>query len=105
MSLLSRSLEQVLNHNVDGLLLCDLCDEETLDEREGIYTAVKERLLKEDKQYLLGLSGQGKIDDIEHARKFGVSIFEVNYPFLLAEKHIALIEEKGIYSEKHPIKK
>lgn len=39
----------------------------------------------------MALAGMGKIQDIEHARKFGYTHFEVNYPFYLAEKKIALI--------------
>ena len=38
----------------------------------------------EGKKFILGLAGLGKIEDIKHALKFGISIFEVNYPFLLA---------------------
>jgi queuine tRNA-ribosyltransferase len=45
----------------------------------------------------------GKIEDIEHGLKFGITIFEINYPFYLAENQIALIKtEKGKYIEKKP---
>jgi len=33
----------------------------------------------------------GKLEDIAHAMKFGISIFEVNYPFAVAEQQKALI--------------
>lgn len=39
----------------------------------------------------MSLAGMGKIDDIIHGMKFGVTIFEVNYPFFLAEQQKALI--------------
>lgn len=86
LSLLNRSLEQILNHEVDGFVICDLCDKETIEEREVVYKTIHERLNQiTEKKYILGMAGLGKIEDITHALKFGVSIFEVNYPFLLAE--------------------
>lgn len=46
----------------------------------------------------------GKIQDIEHARKFGYGYFEVNYPFALAEKHLLLVREGDKYVERVPVK-
>ena len=48
----------------------------------------------------------GKIQDIEHARKFGYTHFEVNYPFALAEKHILLVKQNNgeNYIERTPVK-
>jgi queuine/archaeosine tRNA-ribosyltransferase len=52
-----------------------------------------------EKQFVLGLAGLGKIEDIVHGLKFGISIFEVNYPFILAEEQKALIRNgDGTYS-------
>lgn len=79
-------------HDVDGLVVCDVCEEETIEEREVIYNHISERLKQESKQYILALAGKGKIEDIEHARQFGYTHFEVTYPFMLAEKHVALIK-------------
>ena len=60
----------------------------------------------EGKRFVLGLAGLGKIEDIKHALKFGITLFEINYPFLLAEKHTALIRSKeGTYSELTPVLK
>lgn len=53
---------------------------------------------------MLALAGKGKIQDIEHARKFGYTHFEVNYPFILAEKHLLLVKDGNNYIEKVPIK-
>ena len=30
LSLLGRSLEQILNHDIDGMVICDVCDKETI---------------------------------------------------------------------------
>jgi tRNA-guanine family transglycosylase len=43
-ALLSRSLEQIMLHEVDGLVVCDVCEEETLEEREEIYRQIGERV-------------------------------------------------------------
>ena len=32
-ALLSRSIEQIFLHNVDGLVVCDICEDETIEER------------------------------------------------------------------------
>lgn len=57
-----------------------------------IYKTILKRLEEvEGKTFILGLAGLGKIEDIQHAIKFGISIFEVNYPFQLAESQKALI--------------
>lgn len=34
LSLVNRSLEQVLDHAIDGIVLCGLCEGESLDKRE-----------------------------------------------------------------------
>ncbi len=52
----------------------------------------------------MALAGMGKIEDIEHARKFGYTHFQVNYPFILAEKKIALIRQGDKYIQKVPVK-
>ena len=44
LSLISRSLEQILDHNIDGIMVCDLCEEETLEEREEVFRKINERL-------------------------------------------------------------
>lgn len=46
----------------------------------------------------------GKIQDIQHARQFGFTHFEVNYPFFLAEEKKALIKEGDNYVERVPKK-
>jgi tRNA-guanine family transglycosylase len=51
------------------------------------------------------LAGMGRIKDIEHARKFGYGYFEVNYPFVLAQKHVLLIREGDGYVERSPVKR
>lgn len=85
LSLLNRSLEQILNHEVDGFVICDVCDKETIEERQIIYKAIHERIDQvTEKKFILALAGLGKIEDIVHGLKFGISIFEVNYPFLVA---------------------
>ena len=45
------------------------------------------------------------MEDIEHAMNFGFEMFEVHYPFLVAEKQKALIFEDGKYVEKDPVQK
>jgi tRNA-guanine family transglycosylase len=99
-SLLSRSLEQILDFEVDGFTICDICDKETIEERELIYNTIHQRLGEiKDKKFILAMAGLGKIEDIVHAMKFGVTIFEINYPFALAEEQKALIHnEDGTYS-------
>ena len=52
----------------------------------------------------LALAGEGKIEDIEHAMKYGYEIFEVSYPFLLAEKLIALVPSEEGFVEHTPVK-
>lgn len=38
-------MEQILsNEIVDGFVICDLCDKETIEEREEIYNTVHKRL-------------------------------------------------------------
>ena len=44
LSLVSRSLEQILSHKVDGLVICDICEKETIEEREEIYNTILKRL-------------------------------------------------------------
>lgn len=57
------------------------------------------------KKLKLCLAGKGKLEDIEHAMNFGFEMFEVHYPFLVAEKQKALIFEDGKYVEKDPVQK
>lgn len=94
----------MLNHEVDGFVICDLCESETMEERELIYNTIHQRLQQiPDKNYILALAGAGRIQDIQHALTFGVSLFEVNYPFMLAEDQKALVRnEDGTYSERVP---
>jgi hypothetical protein len=75
MALLARSLEHVLMHEVDGIVLCDVCEEETMEEREAIYRFIGERLKLENKKMVMTLAGYGRIPDIEHARRFGYTRF------------------------------
>lgn len=96
-ALLSRSLEQIILHDVEGLVVCDVCEEETVEEREEIYRQIGERVKQSSREYKMCLAGMGRIEDIEHARKFGYGYFEVNYPFVLAQKHVLLIKEGDRY--------
>jgi len=43
-SLVMRSLEQILDYAIDGLVICDLCEGETLNQREEIYQIILKRL-------------------------------------------------------------
>lgn len=60
-----------------------------------------------NKKLQLVLAGLGKLEDIQHALNFGFSIFEVNLPFQLAEKHLALTfnTESGKYESRQPVKR
>lgn len=44
LSLVARSLEQILSHKIDGFAICDLCEKETIEEREEIYNTILNRL-------------------------------------------------------------
>ena len=45
------------------MVICDVCDKETIEEREIIFNSIKERLNQEEKKkdYILGMAGLGKI--------------------------------------------
>lgn len=71
--MVARTLEQVLDHEADGLVVCDLCEGETLQEREEAYNLILKRLEMEyqregswykNKKVKLILGGLGKIADI-----------------------------------------
>lgn len=57
-----------------------------------------------NKKVKLVLGGLGKIADIQHALTFGFEAFQVNYPFLIAEKQKALLWVDGKLIEKCPEK-
>ena len=44
LSLISRSLEQILDYPIDGILVCDLCEKDNLQEREKVFEIINERL-------------------------------------------------------------
>lgn len=88
-----------------------MCEKDTQEEREVVYNTINELLKQEyeredsdfkDKKLKLALAGTGKLPDIEHAMKFGYEIFEVSYPFILAENHKALIKRNGKLEEHSP---
>lgn len=56
-------------------MLCNLCEGETLKEREDIYQKITKMLEETKKNYVLSLSGLGKLEDVEHGIKSGVSLF------------------------------
>ena len=104
----------MLDHAIDGIVVCDLCESETIEEREDIFNTILTRIAQEEsreKSYFFGkklklcLAGLGKIEDIEHAMKFGFSIFEVNYPFKLAEEQKILTLQDGKYLAREPVRK
>lgn len=53
--------------------------------------ALQQKSEKAGKSYRFCLAGEGKINDIQHAIKFGIDCFEVSYPFTLASQEKALI--------------
>ena len=44
LSLIARSLGQVLEHKIDGIIVCDLCEKETPEEREVVFKTINELL-------------------------------------------------------------
>lgn len=115
LSLVARSLEQILNYAIDGIVVCDLCQGESIGEREEVYKTLLARLDQEyarDNSYFKGkklrlvLAGQGHLHDIEHALKYGFEAFEINYPFITAEAQKALLlnKETGQFEPKQPFK-
>ena len=104
----------MLDHPIDGIVVCDFCESETLEEREEAYNTILRRLEQEykwDKSPFFGrklkmcLAGPGKIEDIEHAMKFGFDMFEVSYPFTVAESLKALTIKNGIVTVRDPVRK
>ena len=55
------------------------------------------------KDLVLGLAGMGRIPDIQHALDFGFTLFEVNYPFKLAEEQKALVKTEMGWEERTPV--
>lgn len=101
--LLRKSLESVLGSGIqlDGVTLC-LGEQLTFAERESIYERVKQAMRQTKAEWLLGVSGRGRIEVVEHAVQCGFSLFEVSYPFWLADRLTALLCREGKYCEVKP---
>ena len=87
---LSHSITEVLKYEsiIDGFVLCDIPEESTNEDIQKIISTVREHT-KDKKQFLLCLAGNGHIDRLSLFKE-GIHLFEINYPFQLAEKNLAL---------------